>query len=188
MTNRMKRGGTPGRARDAHQRPGDFEYGHRKHGGRTRGTPNAFSADYKKAIVEAAYRIGYDGNGKYGLVGYFMWIAIDHARTYGSLLPHVFSLQALECNLPEEGLPTVEQVNERAREYIGATGENCSPTQSGRRESQTDSRDWTGQDFPLSTLMHVAVENPKAFCSLIIAAFLRSDTKRRQPSRPRWSV
>jgi hypothetical protein len=60
------RGTAPGRARPADDRPGSFKPGRRKQGGRKRGTPNLFSIDYKKAIIEAAYRVGHDGNGKDG--------------------------------------------------------------------------------------------------------------------------
>ena len=70
MTNPFKRGSAPDRARPAYLRPGSFKKGREKRGGRKRGTPNFFSADYKKAILEAAYRIGRDGNGKDGVVGY----------------------------------------------------------------------------------------------------------------------
>ena len=72
MTNPRKRGSAPDRARDAHLRPGSFKKGHRKLGGRKRGTPNAFSPDYKQAILEAAHRVGHDGNGEDGAVGYFI--------------------------------------------------------------------------------------------------------------------
>ena len=40
---------------------------------------------------------------------------------------------------------------------------------------------WTGQDFPVSSLMEVAVEKPKVFCRLYGAVFLRPKTKRRPP-------
>ena len=55
MTNPRKRGSAPDRAQPAYLRPGTFEEGHKKQGGRKRGTPNAFPSDYKKAILEAAY-------------------------------------------------------------------------------------------------------------------------------------
>jgi hypothetical protein len=68
MTNRFMRGSAPSRAQPAYLRPGSFKQGHEKRGGRKRGTPNFFSIDYKKAILEAAYRIGQDGNAKNGVV------------------------------------------------------------------------------------------------------------------------
>ena len=81
MTDRKKRGSAPGRERAANQRPGSFKPGHKKQGGRKRGTPNALTADYKKAAMEAAYRVGEDGNGKDGLVGYLKWVAMCHPAT-----------------------------------------------------------------------------------------------------------
>lgn len=181
------RGSAPGRARAAHQRPGTFEHGHRKVGGRTPGTPNAFSADYKKAIIEAAHRIGFDGNGKFGIVGYFIWIAIDHTPTFGFLLGHVLALQALETCMPQEPLPSVEQLNQRVEDYI-ASGrgnlkrEDCAQVQS----KAASSADWTGQPFPLSSLMHIAVAKPTEFAKLLAAAFLCAYGKRRRLASPQW--
>ncbi|MFZ1006518.1 MAG: hypothetical protein WAN65_06765 [Candidatus Sulfotelmatobacter sp.] len=86
MTNPFKRGSAPGRAQSADRRSGSFKQGHEKRGGRKRGTPNVFSIDYKKAILEAAYRVGYDGHGKNGLVGYFFWLIKYHLRIYCTVL------------------------------------------------------------------------------------------------------
>ena len=58
MADRLKRGSAPGRARSEDQRPGSFKKGHKKRGGRQRGTPNKFTAEFKKDILEAAHRIG----------------------------------------------------------------------------------------------------------------------------------
>ena len=58
MADRLKRGSAPGRARSEDQRPGSFKKGHKKRGGRQRGTPNKFSAEYKKHILEAATASG----------------------------------------------------------------------------------------------------------------------------------
>jgi hypothetical protein len=71
MANPFTRGTAPGRTQLAHLRRGSFKPGHAKLGGRKRGTPNLVSPNYKRAIFEAAYRIGYDGNGKDDVIGYF---------------------------------------------------------------------------------------------------------------------
>ncbi len=75
QTNAFNRGSAPDRARDSWQRPGSFKPGHKKLGGRKTGTPNRISADHKQAMREAIHRIGSDGNGKDGEVGYFKWVA-----------------------------------------------------------------------------------------------------------------
>src|SRR6516162_5177925 len=77
MTNPFNRGTAPGRARDAPERPGTFKPGHKKLGGRKKGTPNALSADYKNAIMTAAYFVGRDGMGAEGLVGYCKRLLIE---------------------------------------------------------------------------------------------------------------
>ena len=57
MTDPFKRGSAPGRERPEHQRPGTFKRGREKRGGRKRGTRNAFSADYKRAILDVPLQL-----------------------------------------------------------------------------------------------------------------------------------
>ena len=175
MTNSTRRGSAPGRARDADQRPGGFKQGHEKRGGRKRGTPNFFSQDYKKAIFEAAYRVGYDGNGKDGLVGYLMWVALRDPESFiGILLIRLLWLQYPESNTQEGPRPTKDELNELVREHIGLTSKN--------RTRQTDAAefwspgDWTGKDFPVSSLMRLAVAYPKGFCKALAATLPRPPT------------
>jgi hypothetical protein len=47
----------------------------------------------KDALILAADKIGQDGKGKHGLVGYLMWLAQVEPATYGSLLGKVIPLQ-----------------------------------------------------------------------------------------------
>ena len=112
MTNPCKRGGAPGRAQSEDSRSGSFKHGHEKLGGRKRGTPNFFSIDYKRAILEAAYRIGHDGNGKNGVVGYFTWVADHHPRIFaGVLLISLLPIEYAESNMPEPPRRTVEELD-----------------------------------------------------------------------------
>ena len=180
MTNPFRRGSAPGREQPDYLRPGSFKPGHEKRGGRKRGTPNAVSADYKRSILEAAYRVGNDGNGKDGLVGYFEWVGLRFPTIFYtvllvSLLPH----ECAEDSTSEQPHRTKEESNECVRDYIGLAGKG----RSKRQIAQTESRspwDWTGQDFPVNSLMQLAVENPKAFCTLIVAAFLRPPSKQQR--------
>lgn len=177
MTNPFKRGSAPGRAQSADQRSGSFKHGYEKRGGRKRGTPNWFSIDYKKAIVEAAYRIGYDGNGEDGVVGYFTWVALYHPWVFGTvLLINLLLLEYAESYTPEELRLKIDEINQEVRDYIGLTGKNRA---TGQVESEPGCA-WTGQPFPIGSLMQLAVANPKAFCTLYAAAFLRPPTKRRR--------
>jgi hypothetical protein len=102
VTDRFKRGSAPGRARSADQRPGSFKKGHKKLGGRKRGTPNKFSAEGKKHILEAAYRVGMDANGAQGLVGYFRWVAGLCPEMVCRMLVGVMEWEELEIGLPEK--------------------------------------------------------------------------------------
>lgn len=49
-----------------------FEAGHKKGGGRTKGTGNVLPRVAKEAILDALEKWGRDAKGKDGLVGYFM--------------------------------------------------------------------------------------------------------------------
>jgi hypothetical protein len=62
MTNRYRK--CPGSRTTRGSTARQFQTRPREAGRAKRGTPNVISADYKKAILEAAYRIGNDGNGK----------------------------------------------------------------------------------------------------------------------------
>jgi hypothetical protein len=168
VTNPQNRGSAPGRAQPDDLRPGSFKSGHKKQGGRERGTPNAFSTDYKKAIVEAAYRIGMDGNGKNGVVGYLQWLAEYHPPSFALLLTSVLQWEFLPGT--EEPRRTIDEdeLNEQMREYIGLA-DKAKPKRPWR---------WTGQDFPVGSLMESATEDPEGFCKLLVAAFLRSPTAR----------
>ncbi|MGO9327385.1 MAG: hypothetical protein ACLQJ0_04640 [Steroidobacteraceae bacterium] len=178
MTNTLKRGSAPNRAQPDDARSGSFKSGHEKQGGRKRGTPNRISADYRKAMLEAAYRVGYDGNGKDGVVGYLIWVGLHHAATFGAGLNAVLLLQFAETNMPERPPSTREELNQRVRDSIGLAGKNRTEEKTVQGESQSP-WDWTGQPFPVGSLMQMAVANPKAFCTLLFAACLPPPTRRR---------
>src|SRR6185437_2153872 len=167
MPKKSMRGIAPGRARDANSRSGSFKRYHSKRGGRQPGTRNVFSCDYKKAIFEAAHRIGHDGNGKNGLVGYLMWVAVFHPRAFSLLLGHVVPLEALDRNRlqPADLPPTVDQVDERVRAFLEIEGvppqrEKYADVKYHAQNRTRSSADWTGQPFPLSALMQNAVASP----------------------------
>ena len=185
MPNPFTSGSAPGRAQPTDRRPGTFKPGHEKRGGRNLGTQNLLSIDFKRVLLEAAYRIGQDGNGKDGIVGYFGWVAAYHPRTFGSLLfANVLVLEFAERDTSVERRLTIDEVNQEVRDYIGLTGENQATGQPVQVESDASCA-WTGQPFPVGTHMQLAVENPKAFCTLFAAAFLRLPSNRRGRMMPR---
>ena len=187
MRNPLKRGSAPGRAQSADQRPGSFKKGHKKRGGRKRGTPNALASDYKKAILEAAYRVGRDGNGKFGVVGYFSWVAERHPQAFGSVLSALLALEDAESEAPELPGPTAEEINRRLARSIEFTPSTWRTDKLKSAKSRSP-LDWTGLDFPVGPLMQLAVANPKTFCRLKVAAFLRPPTKlqRGRAARRAW--
>ena len=155
MTNAFNRGTAPGRARDASERPGTFKPGHKKLGGRKKGTPNALSADYKKAIMTAAYFAGRDGMGAEGLVGYFKRVLIECPDVACMLLGRAFLHE--EDDWPPDDLILSKEQNEKGvRDSIGVTG-------SGRPDPALTTQ------FPVSELLRIAVKHPKIFGKLIAA-------------------
>jgi hypothetical protein len=188
MTNPLQRGSAPERAQPAHLRTGSFKPGHEKQGGRKRGTPNAFSADYKESIFEAAFRVGRDGNGKDGILGYFLWLGERYPEIfYTKLWVNLLPLEEAESNAPEEPRRTIDEINRSVRERIELKGKNRTKRPTIQRASRS-ARDWTGQGPPVGDLMQLAVANPKAFCRLIVAAFLRPPSKlqRGRAARRAW--
>ena len=184
MANPFKRGTAPDRARPADERPGSFKPGHKKLGGRKRGTPNVFSLDYKMAILEAAYRIGEDANGKNGVVGYLTWVSERDPRIFFRLFMNI-AVSAAKAGRDQldEPRPTTEDNGPSTRDVIGLTAKN--PTKGRPVEIEPDSPwAWTGQPFPVGNLMHLAIVKPKAFCQLLVAAFVPRPTKRRRPAAP----
>lgn len=55
--------------------------------------PKKTSKHLKEALLEAAERVGKDGNGKDGLVGYCMFLALHHPKVFGPMLIRVMPLQ-----------------------------------------------------------------------------------------------
>jgi hypothetical protein len=161
------------------QRPGTFEPGHQKFGGRKKGTPNSISAEEKKAIVEAMYRIGSDLNGKDGVLGYFMWLATQRRTDFVSLLIHLILMEGRGGPLFAEMDFSAEEHSESLKEFIAFSDDR--PRQNTASANyDADPFSWTGQKPPVSTLMDRAVRKPDEFCQLVASAFFASKSERRQ--------
>ena len=168
MTNASNRGTAPGRARDASQRPGSFKPGHKKLGGRKRGTPNALSIDYKNAVTAAAYFVGRDGKGAGGLVGYFTRLLIECPDVGLMLLARALLLE--DDRPPDDRISSEEQNDKEVRHSLGATG-------SGRPDPALTTQ------FPIPELMRIAVKHPKVFGKLFAAMVPVPRGRPRRPSR-----
>ena len=121
MVSPFLRGSAPGRARSASQRPGSFQVGHKKLGGRKRGTPNKATSEYREALFEVANQIGGDGKGKDGLRGYLKVIAVYHPEVFARMLCALirpggaFEPDEPEPDEPEPERRTLEEAKERLR-------------------------------------------------------------------------
>jgi len=151
-------------------------------------------------MLEAAYRVGEDGNGKDGLVGYFKWVAMSDPRTFlGPIGIRIALLQCAERDPPERSFLTMEELNQAVRDEVGLTGKEQTKKSAVPPKSRATA-DWTGQDFPVGSLMQVAVASPGAFCKQLAAMLpqpptasqrarrARRDWEQRQawPSWPSW--
>jgi hypothetical protein len=160
MGNPFTRGSAPGRARDASQRPGSFKPGHKKVGGRKKGTPNRISAARKQAILAVADRIGMDGTGEGGLVGYTCYLTQQYPAAYCKLLSRIIDIEEV---YPERLSRTADQLDVEVRQ----------PIRTDRQPSE---------DVLIEELTITALKEPEAFCAAL-APLLPRPPKRRRPSR-----
>ena len=160
MSNPFTRGSAPGRARDASQRPGSFKPGHKKLGGRKNGTPNRISADYKRAVMAVADRVGMDGLGHDGVVGYFRYLARQYPAAYCKLLSRIIDIEDV---YPERLSRTADQLDADLRQSIRIDG-------------------LQSEDALIDEMTITAIKEPEVFITAI-AALLPRPSKRRRPSR-----
>ncbi len=74
------------RGRGNSQRPGTFKKGHKKLGGRKKGTPNRINGNLIERIVQAADQVGSDGKGNNGVDGYLQMLADKKTGYFVGLL------------------------------------------------------------------------------------------------------
>jgi hypothetical protein len=149
MSNPFSRGSAPGRARDADQRRGSFKPGHEKVGGRKKGTPNRISADFKTALLAVADRIGMDGKGKDGMVGYFGYIAERYPAAYCKLVSRFIDFEEV---YPERSSPTADQLNSDLREDMQT---KCNQA----------------KEAPPDEMMIMAIRYPEAFIRQLLLCY-----------------
>jgi hypothetical protein len=175
MTSRFNRGSSPGRARDASQLSGSFEAGHKKLGGRKKGTRNLISPERKRALLEAAHRVGSDGNGKDGVAGYFTCLAKrDPTLFYVDIWSRSLELDLHEAAVSAEARGITNEPDDEIRSPSGRTKQR-SPFESLRELP----------DDEVQALMRLAVERRKDFCKIFCAALLTPPKNWRARARRR---
>jgi hypothetical protein len=157
MANPFTRGSAPGRARDDSERPGSFKPGHKKVGGRKKGTPNRMSAEYKRAVMAVAGRVGMFGMGEGGLVGYLRYLARQYPAAYCKLLCRLMDIQQA---YPERFSHNPDQPDVGLRQSI-----------------RTDNKQF--EDALIDGLIVMAIKEPEAF-SEALGALLPRPSKRRR--------
>ena len=72
------------------------------------------SPEHKRALLEAAHRVGSDGNGRDGIVGYFTWVAErDPTFFYVGLWSRLLELQIHEEAMSAAGPGTTNEPGDR---------------------------------------------------------------------------
>jgi len=191
MTSVFGRGSAPGRARSAQQRPGSFKRGHPKMGGRKKGTPNRIPGIFKKALYEAADRVGFAGTGEDGSVGYFVWIGRRYPTFYylklfgRGLAMDDDDTTVIETTVPEPTSPAPLTPTERTKLGRRGHGQNRGTRSEtapgpmplaemvamvGTMISEKDPR--IEYEDLVRVLMRLAVEVPKTFCKIWAGVFL----------------
>jgi hypothetical protein len=155
-------------------------------GGRKKGRRNVYSAALRKALAEAAYRIGSDGSGHDGVRGYFHWLAIRHPKVFSTeMLGALLVLQPDDSGDPPP-LPTAAEIDRALAASFGlartpgtdGAGRPAAPHRDG-----TDAAALLGSLTDVGSLMRVAVRAPQKFCRLFAAALLTVPKHRRGPGR-----
>src|SRR6516225_2167525 len=104
--------------------------GHPKMGGRKKGTPNRIPGIFKKALYEAADRVGFAGTGEDGTVGYFVWIGRRYPTFYYLKLFGRFvtmdddDIAVIETSVPEQSSPPLLTQTERTKLGRRGHGQN----------------------------------------------------------------
>lgn len=162
---------------------GGFKQGHRKLGGRARGTPNKFKAPNQRVMLRAAHLVGSDLNGKDGLIGYFEWILVNHPLGFLELAPGIIRMEGGPQPLVAP-LTKREQLQD-LEAWLGPLEDDENDASELNPESLYS---WTGRGDPLGPLMHMAVASPVAFCKLLAATLppMRGRTRRRSAALRPW--
>ena len=158
MGNPFNRGSAPGRARDASQRSGSFKPGHRKLGGRKKGTPNRISGDTKQLLLEVVRYVGSIGNGKDGVVGCYKWLAKCHPKVFLSQCARLLALE------------TPKAVS---RGWANETATAFELNETVRKQAELLLRGRPSDDPGVfEDLVRLAVEAPQSFAAMLGATFL----------------
>jgi hypothetical protein len=157
MTNPLNRGSAPGRARDASERPGSFKPGHAKLGGRKKGTPNAISANYAWAMLRAAQRVGSDGIGTDGIIGYLKMVLKRYPQVACVLFTRLLLLE--DCGWPpDDRTLTKKEIN-----YF------IEKPKSGKNSQRL-----------VDDLTRIAAKHPRAFGKLLVALLPQPTSRMRR--------
>ena len=86
-----------------------FKKGHKKLGGRKKGTPNRINRNLIEVMLKAAGQVGSDGKGKDGIGGYFRRLAGKKEGYFVSLLRPAVQKQLPATELENEVIYSTEQ-------------------------------------------------------------------------------
>jgi hypothetical protein len=159
-------------------------------GGRKKGSRNAFSAALRHGLVEATYRLGVDGTGRHGVIGYFMWVAMYHPDIFMTEILFRVLLMQLGASA-DPPLPTADEFNRAIEAYLELAP---TPETAGTGRTADPEIDWTaradviGALTDVGGLMQGAVRAPRQFCRLWGMAFMTAPKHLRGADRRAWGT
>ena len=74
----------------------------------------------RREIIDAAVIVGSDGNGKDGLTGFLVDLALHHKRAYASLLVKLLPMQINSNSLSRASIGTVNIISVPSNSYLSA--------------------------------------------------------------------
>jgi hypothetical protein len=94
-----------------------FKKGHKKLGGRQKGTPNVTTRMVQDAMLLAAEGLGEDGEGKNGVVGFYTMIGRNYPPVLAQSLAKLLPLQVAERakEVPKKIYKTSEEISAALR-------------------------------------------------------------------------
>ena len=153
MINLFNRGSAPGRARDTLQRSGSFEPGHKKRGGRKKGSRNVISPEHKRALLEPPF-----ASEAMGTAGTAESATLPGWRS--AIRPSFMWISGADCW-------SCKHEEAMSAEAPGTTNE---PGDRKKQPMTFELRE--GPDDEVQDLMNLAIERPKQFCKALCAALL----------------
>ncbi len=152
--------------------------------GRPKGPGDVFSPALRYGLVATAHRIGFDGTGRDGVIGYFAWLALYRPEIYATeILPGLLrSQRGPSASRPRRG--HAARINRAIAAWLWLAPP---PRTAGAGRppdpEETKAAARLGGPTDVGNLLHAALRAPRKFCRLWAAAFMTPPRRLKGPDR-----